>query len=153
MTVRVVVADAKSLFAKFWRETLVLYKAASTTEKSYDPAIKELWAGLLESRGLPFEVRAETSERRAGAASRAMVLRIAAMLANSSAVDSPTRERLPTHSQPRRWAFAGGRGRLQPPQAAPAAAASFHEASRAQRRRAARPSQDRTARRAGRTRL
>lgn len=67
MIVWVVVTDTKIASAKFWRETLALYKAASTTEKSYYPAIKELWAGLLESRGLPFEVRAETSEQRAGA--------------------------------------------------------------------------------------
>lgn len=39
-----------------------LYTASSTTEKSYYPAIKELWARLLEERGLPFEVRVETSE-------------------------------------------------------------------------------------------
>ncbi len=49
---------------KFWRETVSLYKATSTTEKSYYPAIKELWARLLDSQGLPFEVRVETSEHR-----------------------------------------------------------------------------------------
>jgi hypothetical protein len=59
--------DAKTPSAKFWRETLALYKTASTTEKSYYPAIKELWSRLLESRGLPFEVRVETSEHRSGA--------------------------------------------------------------------------------------
>lgn len=48
--------------SKFVRETTALYRAASTTEKSYYPSIKELWARLLESRGLPFEVRVETSE-------------------------------------------------------------------------------------------
>lgn len=61
-------SDAKAPSAKFWRETLALYKTASTTEKSYYPAIKELWSRLLESRGLPFEVRVETSERRSGVA-------------------------------------------------------------------------------------
>lgn len=56
--------DQKSPSAKFWRETSALYKAPSTTEKSYYPAIKELWSRLLESRDLPFDVRAETSEHR-----------------------------------------------------------------------------------------
>jgi len=62
------VTEAKSPSTKFWRETFALYKAASTTEKSYYPAIKELWARLIEGRGLPFEVRAETSEHREGPA-------------------------------------------------------------------------------------
>ncbi len=54
--------EAKNSSGKFWREMFALYKATSTTEKSYYPAIKELWARLLEERGLPFEVRVETSE-------------------------------------------------------------------------------------------
>jgi Type ISP C-terminal specificity domain/N-6 DNA Methylase len=52
--------------ARFFRETLALYKSSSTTERSYYPIIRELWSRLLEQRGLPFEVRAETSERRTG---------------------------------------------------------------------------------------
>lgn len=55
-------SDAKSPFGKFRREVVALYGATSTTEKSYYPAIKELWARLLESRSLPFDVRVETSE-------------------------------------------------------------------------------------------
>ncbi len=55
-------SETKNPSTKFWRETVGLYKASSTTEKSYYPSIKELWARLLESRGLPFEVRVETSE-------------------------------------------------------------------------------------------
>lgn len=60
--------EARSPSARFWSETFALYEAAATTEKSYYPAIKELWARLLEGRGLPFEVRTETSEHREGAA-------------------------------------------------------------------------------------
>ena len=56
--------DLKRATSRFVRETHALYRASSTTEKSYYPTIKELWSRLLESRGLPFEVRAETSERR-----------------------------------------------------------------------------------------
>lgn len=50
------------------REAPALYRASSTTEKSFYPPIKELFSRLLEARGLPFEVRAGTSERRAGGA-------------------------------------------------------------------------------------
>lgn len=60
--------DGKNSAASYFREALALYRASSTTEKSYYPAIKQLWTRLLESRGLPFEVRAETSERRSGTA-------------------------------------------------------------------------------------
>jgi hypothetical protein len=56
------VSEPRNPSAKFWRETSALYRATSTTEKSYYPAIKELWGRLLESRNLPFEVRVETSE-------------------------------------------------------------------------------------------
>lgn len=58
--------NLKSAAASFFREAPALYRASTSTEKSYYPGIKELWARLLESRGLPFEVRAETSEARAG---------------------------------------------------------------------------------------
>ena len=58
--------NLKSAAASFFREAPALYRASNSTEKSYYPGIKELWARLLESRGLPFEVRAETSEARAG---------------------------------------------------------------------------------------
>lgn len=43
---------------------LALYRAPTTTERSYYPSIRELWTRLLESRRLPFDVRAETSEPR-----------------------------------------------------------------------------------------
>jgi hypothetical protein len=59
-------SDGKSPSLKFWREAVALYRTTSTTELSYYPAIKELWARLLEIRGLPFEVRAGTSEQYAG---------------------------------------------------------------------------------------
>ncbi len=47
-------------------EAPALYRARSSTEKSYYPSVRDLWARLLEIRGLPFEVRAETSEQREG---------------------------------------------------------------------------------------
>lgn len=45
-------------------EAPALYRARSSTEKSYYSSVRDLWARLLEIRGLPFEVRAETSEQR-----------------------------------------------------------------------------------------
>ena len=58
--------DLKGIASSFVREALALYRASSTTERSYYPSIRDLWARLLDSRSLPFEVRAETSERREG---------------------------------------------------------------------------------------
>lgn len=58
--------DFKGIASSFVRETSALYRASSTTERSYYPWIRDLWARLLDSRSLPFEVRAETSERREG---------------------------------------------------------------------------------------
>jgi len=58
--------DLKGLASSFVREALALYRASSTTERSYYPSIRDLWARLLHNRSLPFEVRAETSERREG---------------------------------------------------------------------------------------
>ena len=60
-------SEGKSPSARFWGEAHGLYKASSTTEKSYYPLIKEVWSRLLKDRGLPFEVRAETSQQHSGA--------------------------------------------------------------------------------------
>jgi hypothetical protein len=48
------VSEPRNPSAKFWRETSALYKATSTTEKSYCPAIKKLWGRLLESAAAAF---------------------------------------------------------------------------------------------------
>lgn len=43
-----------------------LAKSATTTEPSFYPAIKSVLSWSLASRGLPFDVRINTSERREG---------------------------------------------------------------------------------------
>jgi hypothetical protein len=43
-----------------------LAKSATTTEPSFYPAIKSLLSGVLAKRGLYFDVRIKTSERREG---------------------------------------------------------------------------------------
>jgi hypothetical protein len=58
--------NLKGVGSAFVHEAPALYRARSSTEKSYYPSIRDLWARLLEIRGLPFEVRAETSEQREG---------------------------------------------------------------------------------------
>jgi hypothetical protein len=60
------VDDDRRAAAEFAREVRRLVAAGSTTESSYYPAIKALWSRLLDSRNLPFDVRAGTSEERSG---------------------------------------------------------------------------------------
>lgn len=50
--------------ASFARDVLQLYGSDSTTEESYYPALRDFWQRLLDGRGVPFQVRAGTSERR-----------------------------------------------------------------------------------------
>jgi hypothetical protein len=57
-------SDGKVDGAGFVREVPPLYRASSTTEETYYPYIKDLWSKALSSRGLPFDVRTGTSERR-----------------------------------------------------------------------------------------
>jgi len=52
----------------FAREIPPLYRAKTTTEPSYYPALKDLWSAILEERHLPFEVRVSTAEQRGAGA-------------------------------------------------------------------------------------
>ena len=58
--------------AAYARDVMSYLADSSTTEETYYPPIRDLWKGLLESRGLPFQVRTGTSESRhdAGGADR-----------------------------------------------------------------------------------
>ena len=58
--------------AAYARDVMSYLADSSTTEETYYPPIRDLWKGLLESRGLPFPVRTGTSESRhdAGGADR-----------------------------------------------------------------------------------
>ena len=49
---------------RFTKEVCKLAAAASTTEETYYPALRDLCASLLEERRLPFQVRVSTSEHR-----------------------------------------------------------------------------------------
>lgn len=54
------------IFRDYTDEVAVLSASHTTTELSYYPAIKSLLAKMLGQETLPFEVRASTSESRAG---------------------------------------------------------------------------------------
>jgi len=58
--------SGKAMGAWLAREIPPLFRSATTTEASYYPALRDLWARLLAERKLPFEVRANTAESRAG---------------------------------------------------------------------------------------
>ncbi len=56
-----------ALAAGYARDILSYLSDPSTTEETFYPAIRDLWKGLLEGRGLPFQVRTGTAEARQGA--------------------------------------------------------------------------------------
>jgi len=56
------------LAAAYARDISACLASSSTTEETYYPAIRDLWKGLLDARGLPFQVRTGTTETRQGAA-------------------------------------------------------------------------------------
>ena len=56
------------LVAAYARDISTCLASPSTTEETYYPAIRDLWKGLLDARGLPSQVRTGTSETRQGAA-------------------------------------------------------------------------------------
>src|SRR5580658_9288247 len=54
------------IFGMYLGEVRKLVSAATTTEPSYYPAVKNLLAKMLAHEKLPFEVRVNTSESRSG---------------------------------------------------------------------------------------
>ena len=58
-------ASPKELLTAYAEEVADLAGSAGSTEPSYYPAIQRLFTALLRLRGLPFDVRVNTSEHRA----------------------------------------------------------------------------------------